>query len=325
MSTDPQAPALSENWLAFIVSLPQQQTSGRMTVLRTLESLGCAVLREGAYLLPDTAHTRAGLERLADYTTRLEGTAQVLSVCGLDLTQTQQLQRLFDRTAQYESLIKTVEALTAGFGIADPVALRRVLGKQRGELDRIRLLDFFRSPLAAAAEQSLVDMERKVHALLFPQHQEVGHSTTQDHGPCFQRVWATRKPLFADRLASAWLIRRFIDPEADLRWLDKGEACPADTLSFAYEGATFSNSNSCVTFEELLFHFDLVSQPALARIGSLVHALDAGNGEVVEAPGVETMLEGARRRARNENELLAEAEKTFDLIYEAYYELPPKL
>ncbi|HKO89079.1 MAG TPA: chromate resistance protein ChrB domain-containing protein [Burkholderiales bacterium] len=327
MSTAPPSSTSSQpqSWLAFIVFLPQQQTSGRMTVLRTLESLGCAVLREGAYLLPDTPHNRAGLERLADYTSRLDGTAQVLSVAGLDLSQTQQLQKLFDRTSQYESLIKTVEALSAGFGIADPVALRRVLGKQRGELDRIRLLDFFRSPLAAAAEQSLIEMERKVHALLFPQHQETGHSAAEDDGPYFQRVWATRKPLFADRLASAWLIRRFIDPEAQLRWLDKGEACPEGALSFAYEDAKFSNSSTCVTFEELLFHFDLVSQPALARIGTLVHTLDAGDGEVVEAPGVETMLEGARRRARNEDELLAESEKTFDLLYEAYYELPPKL
>ncbi|HKY02459.1 MAG TPA: chromate resistance protein ChrB domain-containing protein [Burkholderiales bacterium] len=323
MSATPPHGNPATSWLAFIVSLPQEQTSGRMTVLRTLESLGCAVLREGVYLLPDTSHSRAGLQRLADYSSRIEGTAQVLAVTGVDETQTRNLQNLFDRTTQYEGLIKDIEALSAGFGVADPVALTRVLGKQRRELDRIRLLDFFRSPLATSAEQSLADMERKIRNLLFP-HQETT-PVMGDEGPYFQRTWATRRPLFADRLACAWLIRRFIDPEADLVWLDKNEACSTGVLSYGYEGANFHNTESNVTFEELLFFFNLVSQPALARIGTLVHALDAGDREMAEAPGVETMLEGARRRANNDDELLAESEKTFDLLYEAYFELPPKL
>ena len=324
MSTNPPHGNPATSWLAFIVTLPQGQTSGRMTILRTLESLGCAVLREGVYLLPDTTHSRAGLQRLADYSARIEGTAQVLAVSGVDDVQTRNLQNLFDRTTQYEALIKDVEALSAGFGVADPVALTRVLSKQRRELDRIRVLDFFRSPLASAAEQSLIDMECKVRNLLFP-HQDPSRVALNDEGPYFQRTWATRRPLFADRLACAWLIRRFIDAEADLVWLDKAEACPAGVLSYGYEGATFHNTESNVTFEELLFFFDLVSQPALARIGTLVHALDAGDREMAEAPGVETMLEGARRRARTDDELLAESEKTFDLLYEAYFELPPKL
>ena len=328
MSAQPIArtPAEQHSWLAFIVYLPQSQTSGRMTVLRTLESLGCAVLREGVYLLPDTPHNRSGLQRLADYSTRIEGVAQILSVTGIDDVQTQNLQKLFDRTSQYEALIKDVEALSAGFGVADPVALTRVLAKQRRELDRIRLLDFFRSPIATAAEQSLLEMERKVRALLFPQQTSELPAGLEDPGPFFQRTWATRRPLFADRLASAWLIRRFIDPEANLIWLDKGQERPAGALGFAYDGAHFCNSDSRVTYEELLFYFNLVDQPALARIGTLVHALDAGNEDVPEAPGVETMLEGARRRAQGgDDELLAESEKTFDLLYEAYYELPPRL
>lgn len=327
MSAQPigRSPADQHSWLAFIVYLPQSQTSGRMTVLRTLESLGCAVLREGVYLLPDTPHNRGGLQRLADYSARIEGITQILSVTGIDEVQTGNLQKLFDRTSQYETLIKDVEALSAGFGVADPVALTRVLAKQRRELDRIRLLDFFRSPIATAAEQSLLEMERKVRALLFPQQAPELPPGLDDPGPFFQRTWATKRPLFADRLASAWLIRRFIDPEATLVWLEKGEERPVGVLGFGFEGAHFSNSEARVTYEELLLYFNLVDQPALSRIGTLIHALDAGSEDVPEAPGVETMLEGARRRAHNDDELLAESEKTFDLLYEAYYELPPKL
>jgi hypothetical protein len=138
------------------------------------------------------------------------------------------------------------------------------------------------------------------------------------------RVWATRKPLWADRLASAWLIRRFIDPEATLIWLDKNQECPSDAVAFGYEGASFSNIRDKVTFQELLRSFSLDKNETLTRIGVLVHSLDTGGAPVAEAAGVETLLQGARRRSSSEEELFAESEKTFDLLYEAYLEMPAK-
>ena len=138
------------------------------------------------------------------------------------------------------------------------------------------------------------------------------------------RVWATRKPLWADRLASAWLIRRFIDPEATLIWLEKNQECPSDAVGFGFEGASFSNIRDKVTFQELLRSFSLDKNETLTRIGLLVHSLDTGGAPVAEAAGVETLLQGARRRSSNEEELFAESEKTFDLLYEAYLEVPAK-
>ena len=138
----------------------------------------------------------------------------------------------------------------------------------------------------------------------------------------FRRAWATRRPLFVDRLASAWLIRRFIDAEATLVWLDKGTPCPATAVGFGFPGAPFQNTRSRVTFEELLVQFRLEDNPGLSRIGTLVHALVAGDNPAPEATGVETMLAGAKRRAANDDELLAESEKTFDLLYESYFEIP---
>ena len=137
-------------------------------------------------------------------------------------------------------------------------------------------------------------------------------------------MWATRKPLWADKLASAWLIRRFIDPEAKLLWLDKDQACPATAIGYGYAGATFCNSRDRVTFEEILASFRLEKNSALARIGKLIHALNAGETKVAEAAGVQTLLQGAVRRTENEDQLLAETDMTFDLLYEAYFEAPGK-
>ena len=136
-----------------------------------------------------------------------------------------------------------------------------------------------------------------------------------------RRAWVTRKPPWADRLACAWLIRRFVDPEATLTWLDKTEELPAGALGFAFDGAHFASGGARVAYEEMLAQLELAKNPALAKIGSIVHFLEMGGIAVPEAAGVQTLLQGAlRRSSENVNELLAEVEKTFDLLYEAYYE-----
>ncbi len=294
-----------------------------MRVLRTLESLGCAVLREGVYLLPDNAVNRQGLQRLSEHMTRINGSAHLLQVANSDAEQGNTFRSLFDRTGKYEQLIKAVEGLRAGFGVSEPSAIARILNKQRREFEAISALDFFPSPAKEKVEQVLRDTESEVRKMMFPDAPRAGR-VTQTGRFYFKRVWATRKPLSADRLASAWLIRRFIDPEATLLWLDKTQLCPSTAVGFGFEGATFFNSKDKVTFQELLASFGLDKNETLARIGALVHYLDTGGSPVAEAPGVETLLQGARRRSNSDEELFSESEKTFDLLYEAYFEAPVK-
>jgi hypothetical protein len=290
-------------------------------MLRTLESLGAAVMREGAYLLPDTTGSRQGLEHLAEYIAKGVGAAQVVQVVPLSEAQQVAFRGLFDRSSRYTALIKNVESLKIGYGIADPSAIARVLHKQRREFDAISALDFFPSPVRERATAALLAAEAAVRKLLFP-------AQTQARGgpdePLLRRVWATRRPLWADRLGCAWLIRRFVDPEGSVLWLDKAQACQPRALGFAFEGAYFGNSASQVTFETMLKRFGLTNNVALGRIGAIVHFLEVREAPVPEAAGVQTLLQGAARRSANDDELLAEAEKTFDLLYEAYFEAPRK-
>jgi len=310
-------------WLVYVASFPTDDPAARMRVLRTLESLGCAVLREGVYVLPDNQVNRQGLQRLSEHMTRINGSAHILQVTNSDAEQGQTFRSLFDRTGKYQELIKAVEGLRAGFGISDPSAIARVLNKQRREFEAISALDFFTSPLRERTEEVLRGTEAEVRKRMFPDAPKAG-GVTQTGRYYFKRVWATRKPLWADRLASAWLIRRFIDPEATLLWLDKSQECPSTAVGFGFEGATFSNSRDKVTFQELLASFSLDNSETLARIGTLVHFLDTGGAPVAEAAGVDTLLQGARRRSNSDEELFAESEKTFDLLYEAYFESPGK-
>jgi hypothetical protein len=216
-----------------------------------------------------------------------------------------------------------VESLKAGYGISDPGSIARVLAKQRRDFELIVALDFFPSAAREDAERALREAEQRVKSLMFPDSPQGARAPTVPT-EYFKRAWATRKPLWADRLASAWLIRRFIDPEAALLWLEKGEDVPAAAVSFGFEGAAFSNSKSLVTFEQLLSSFGLAQNATLSRLGALVHYLDAGGPPVAEAPGVETLLQGARRRSASDDDLFRETEKTFDLLYEAYHEAPAR-
>jgi len=308
-------------WLVIVAQLPTEDPASRMRVLRTLESLGAAVIREGAYILPGTPANRQSLESLADYIGKTTGGAHVLDVAAGSPTQAKFFASLFDRSARYENLIKTVESLSAGYGHSDPAAISRVLHKQRREFEAIAALDFFPTSMRDRARQALADSDEAVRKLLFPVQSQAAFKAKESLS---RRTWVTRKPLWADRLACAWLIRRFVDPEATLAWLDKGEAPAPDAIGFGFDGAHFTNSGTNVTYEEMLSRLDLGKNAALGKIGNIVHFLEVRGTPVPEALGVQTLLQGAVRRSAGENELLAEAEKTFDLLYEAYYESPKR-
>ena len=306
-----------ENWLLLLAQMGTEDPASRMRVLRTIESLGAAVLRDGAYLLPDSAGNRKSLDALAEYIAKSAGSAHVLNASATSPAQQAALKLMFDRSARYDSLVKTVESLRLGFGLSDPSAIARVLHKQRRDLESIAALDFFPNEARNRAQAALAESEAAVRRLLFPAQSQPGPSAGER---LLRRTWATRKPLWADRLACAWLIRRFIDPEATLAWLEKGDPIPAEAIGFGFDGAHFANSESRVTYEEMLAKLDLAKNPALVKIGSIVHFLEVRGTPVPEAAGVQTLLQGALRRSPSDDELLAEVEKTFDLLYEAYFE-----
>jgi hypothetical protein len=133
------------------------------------------------------------------------------------------------------------------------------------------------------------------------------------------RTWATRKRPWVDRLATAWLIARFIDRSPRFVWLDNAKRCPKSALGFDFDGATFSHVDDKVTFEVVLSAFSLEHDPALRRLGELVHDIDVGGIPVDAAAGVETVVRGLQaQHPQDDDALLAAALPLFDSLYAAF-------
>jgi hypothetical protein len=125
-----------------------------------------------------------------------------------------------------------------------------------------------------------------------------------------------------DRLASAWLVKRFIDREARFAWIERPRDRPRGAVGFDFDGAEFTHAGDRVTFAVLVASFGLENDPALAAIGAAVHFLDVGGIPVADAKGLETVLKGLKEKARSDDALLADAMRILDLFYSAYAQAP---
>ncbi len=115
-------------------------------------------------------------------------------------------------------------------------------------------------------------------------------------------------------MASAWIIQKFVDPQAKFIWLEHPNDCPKDTLGFDFDDAQFTHINHLVTFEVLMHSFELQT-PALNKIAEIVHFLDVGGNEPAEALGIEKILQGLRSTITDDDQLLHLSNHIFDGLY----------
>ncbi len=307
-------------WLLFILTLQGQQPAVRMRVWRGLKALGTAVLRDGVYLLPNKVEFIEPLQAQSEEVTASGGSAQILEVNARDKQQEAEFRQLFDRTPEYEKLMLEISSARKEIGELDRAALSSRLTRLRRDYEAIALQDFFPGAARDQTREVLEDLVGSANAVLSPDepHAAAGRIQRLDPAKYRGRTWATRARPWADRLASAWLIKRCIDRRAKFLWLKSPKDCPKRAVGFDFDGAEFTHVGAKVTFEVLLASFGLNGDPALARIGALIHYLDVGGVPVPEAAGLEALLRGARDALNDDDALLAEAGRLLDYLYAHY-------
>jgi hypothetical protein len=310
----------ASDWLMLVINLPGRNATARMRVWRALKASGAAILRDGVYVLPRRAESEVVFEEQAREVTASGGTAHVLTLTTDAAPKQAHMLQLFDRTQEYAELLALLDAFKMRLAAGPENTARRSLAAMRREFASVAATDFFGGPARQQAEAALEDAEAAINAHFAPDepHAAPGRIMRRDKADYLGRTWATRAHLWVDRVASAWLIRRFIDPESRFAWLRDVGKRPRKALGFDFDGAEFSHVGARVTFEVLATSFGLDKDPGIARIGALVHYLDVGGVPVPEADGFATILTGARAHARDDDELLAEIGKTLDYLYTAY-------
>jgi hypothetical protein len=260
--------------------------------------------------MPEQADCRAVLEGLATDIREGGGTAYVLR---MDASDDMDFTVLFDRSKEFTALLTEVHHARSSLTTDSVQDVLRQTRKLRKSFTNLTAIDFFPGEVQSQANSALCELELACARTLSPDepHAQAGDIVrllASDYQGC---LWATRQRPWVDRLASAWLIRRFIDPQARLLWLADPRDCPADAISFDFDGARFSHVGSRVTFEVLAASFGL-EQATMARLGLLVHYLDIGGVQPPEAAGVEIVLAGMRECIANDDELLIAASSVFD-------------
>jgi hypothetical protein len=311
-------------WFLFIMSQPGKSTTPRIRLWRLLKGLGAAVLRDGVYLVPQRQSLQQALEEQVQTVQRLGGAAYLLAVEPVTDTDAQ-FRALFDRSEDYATLLAAIAQLRTSVSEATETPARRQLQQLWREYEAIVLIDYFPGPAQAQSAQALAEAEAAITRYFSPDEPQPLHAGIRrlDRAAYRRKLWATRHRVWVDRVASAWLIRRFIDPEARFLWLHTPQECPADAIGFDFDGAMFTHTDSRVTFEVLLASFDLVTDPALTRLGVLVHSLDVGGVPVPEAAGFEAILTGARASCADDGQVLTAMTPVLDALYTAFSQETP--
>jgi len=306
-------------WLLLVTNLPGRNQALRMRVWRALKAAGAGMLRDGVYLLPTSEPARRLLDEKAAEIQEGGGSAQVLPLAS-EPTQQAAFQALFDRSAEYTTLLQRIAVFRRSLRkTAEPEARRQLAALKRDGAS-LGAIDFFPRDGKDTLEQSLTGAEQDFTAKFSPDEphatqQKIARRTARDYQA---RRWGTRQRLWVDRVASAWLIKRFIDSKATFVWLAEPPDLPRGAVGFDFDGAEFTHVGELVTFEVLLASFGLDGDEALQRIGAMVHGLDVGGLSAPEAPGFTAILAGARSKAADDDALIKAMFPVLDLLYSGY-------
>ena len=303
------------DWLLLIPQLPAKPAYLRVRVWRRLQAIGSAPLKNAVHALPLRPDTRALFEELRAEITNGGGEALILEARLVEGMTGAELRAMFDaaRDADYDDLARELRSLTEGgeVALADTRRLRK-------RLDEIAAIDFFGAHGRQQAQAALADLDRQRY-----QHPDVSRDEPAADLPrdLRGRTWVTRSGVHVDRIACAWLIRRFIDPDATFRFVDGRSYAPQkDELRFDMADAEFTHEGENCSFETLVARGGLTDDPALIAIAEIIHDLDIADGKFArpETAGLGAMLSGVCASTDDDLQRIATASDALNQFH-AYF------
>jgi hypothetical protein len=311
------------DWYVFTYQLPPKPLYLRAKVLKLLSRSGAVPLKDSVYVLPLREDLLPALERVSAVALSGGGGTHTFRARPVGHPSGEDLVRAFQRARDddYRDLTTRllkwqVQLERTGGDSRSRGSFRIRLGHAKRRLQQIARIDFFQAPLRSGAEAALRDLEGRL-AGDGPGAKRVASEADRE---LVGRTWVTRRGIQVDRIASAWLIRRFIDARAHFRFIDPHEE-PAHgrELTFDMMGADFTHEDDRCTFETLVRRI-APGDAALARVAEIVHDIDIKDGKFgrPEARGVEQLLWGMLAANPDDEARLARGFVLLDDLYQSF-------
>ncbi len=315
----PQQP----RWLLLIHQLPPSPAYLRVKTARQLQKIGAVAVKNSVYVLPNTESAQESFVWLSKEIAAAGGEATLCESNLVGGTSNEAVEALFHtaRGRDYQELADEVRSAQKTLGKArrpdetKRAAAESALARFRRRSAELAALDFFGAPGREATASLLATFEQRLR-------EPAGDAPVQHTAPRPPKgaVWVTRKGVHVDRIASAWLIKRFIDTDATLKFVPpKGYAPEDGELRFDMFEAEYTHEGDRCTFEVLAQRFQ-VADAGVAAIGEVVHDIDVRDGKFArpETPGVERLINGIALTQPDDQARIALGGQLLDALYEAW-------
>jgi len=309
----------NKTWLLLIHQLPPKPDYFRVKIWRRLQQVGSIAIKQSVYALPQSDQAYEDFSWILKEIVEGGGDASLAKVQFIEGLTDDQVVFLFReaRKADYEKIIEEINAVKNELDDDDKAAnetttrTRNQMGKLQKRLDEIIAIDFFSTPERIGAENALSGLLSRSKSL-------PGKASDQKAIKQFLgKLWVTRSNVFVDRIASAWLITRFIDKNAKFKFVDSKKYNPQkNEIRFDMVEAEFTHQGDRCTFEAILDGFR-IKDKALYEIGEIVHDIDLKDRkfERAEADGMNVMFSGIVAAHQNDNDRIEVGAKLLDDLY----------
>lgn len=323
----PSTSTHDSRWLLLIHQIPPSPAYFRAKVGRRLHRLGAVAIKNAVYVLPTTEQTREDFHWLAREIAAEGGDA---TVCDARLSfglKDEQIEALFQAARQkdYEELASELRELARQplSKRTDPSRLAELeaeVAKRKKRAAEVLAIDFFGAPGREAAESAIASLEERLRERApgdAPADAAKKKPTLVDYRG---RVWVTRKNVHVDRIACAWLVKRFIDPKARFKMVPgQGYVAKRAEVTFDMFDAEFTHVGDRCSFETLIHEFEL-RQPGLGALAEIIHDIDVKDGKFTrpEAPGIAALIAGIAVANPADEDRLELGGRLFDSLLELY-------
>lgn len=316
-------------WLIFFYTVPSRPVSNRMRVWRKLNKAGAVQMKGAVYVLPFNDEHYELLQWLVSEIAAMKGEGAFARIEHIDTMKDSEIVALFDqqRANDYAVMGKVLDDLERRLGSIQKGAkaqnikgISEQLKRIRRDFDDIRGIDFFSSKEGTSLSERIRQADAALKALSGVDTMKETHlAVAQKKAADYQgKVWTTRKSPFIDRMASAWLIRRFIDGNAFFDFIDEKDLdkIGKGATTFDVRGGEFTHVGDLCTFEVLVKSFGFKDK-TLKKMAEIVHDLDTKDEKYksAEAKGLEDILIGIRKTARDDRDALEKGMQVFEMLY----------